>query len=83
QGVGYRSFVASTAKKYGIRGFVKNLPDGSVEILAYAQRETLLAFEKEITQYSEGMAEITGVEKTYDEKQNSDEDDFPDFTIEH
>ncbi len=33
-GVGYRKFVKSVADKYGINGYVRNVYDGSVEILA-------------------------------------------------
>jgi acylphosphatase len=34
QGVGFRFFAINMAKKYGIRGWVKNLYDGRVEIEA-------------------------------------------------
>jgi len=34
QGVGYRSFVAGCARSAGLHGYVRNLPDGSVEIVA-------------------------------------------------
>ncbi|MFW5894390.1 MAG: acylphosphatase [Bacillota bacterium] len=34
QGVGMRFHVSNTAKKVGVSGFVRNLPDGSVEIVA-------------------------------------------------
>jgi acylphosphatase len=34
QGVGYRQFVAECAHATGIHGSVKNLPDGSVEMVA-------------------------------------------------
>lgn len=34
QGVGYRSYVCSTALSMGINGFVRNLEDGTVEIVA-------------------------------------------------
>ena len=32
QGVGFRYFVQDTASKAGLRGFVRNISDGSVEI---------------------------------------------------
>lgn len=38
QGVGYRYFVRRTAVALGLRGYVKNLPDGSVEVLAEGER---------------------------------------------
>lgn len=34
QGVGFRSFVNHTATAIGVRGWVRNLDDGSVEVLA-------------------------------------------------
>ncbi len=35
QGVGFRAFVRRNAKRLGIKGFVRNLPDGfTVEIVA-------------------------------------------------
>ena len=44
QGVGFRHSTASEARYRGIKGFVKNLPDGSVYIEAEAAREQLNAF---------------------------------------
>ncbi len=34
QGVGFRYFIQYTAKELGVSGYVKNLDDGTVEILA-------------------------------------------------
>ena len=34
QGVGYRYFVLECARTTGVHGYVKNLPDGTVEIVA-------------------------------------------------
>lgn len=41
QGVGYRYFVLHRAKALGLRGFVRNHEDGSVEIVAQGPRERL------------------------------------------
>ncbi len=41
QGVCYRAFTAEQAGQLGINGTVRNLPDGSVEIMAEAQQEAL------------------------------------------
>lgn len=45
QGVGYRYFAAKQAEQLGIAGFVRNLPDGSVEVVAEAPDEALARFE--------------------------------------
>jgi acylphosphatase len=41
QGVGFRWFVARHADQLGIRGFVRNLYNGSVEVTAIAERSLL------------------------------------------
>ncbi|MCE9626533.1 MAG: acylphosphatase [Candidatus Eisenbacteria bacterium] len=41
QGVGYRAFAASEARPRGIAGEVRNLADGSVEVLAHGRRQAL------------------------------------------
>jgi acylphosphatase len=38
QGVGFRYFVYRLAQNYPITGYVKNLPNGDVEILAEGER---------------------------------------------
>lgn len=43
QGVGYRDWVVRTAQRSGITGWVRNLKDGRVEILAAGTEEALLA----------------------------------------
>jgi len=44
QGVGYRYFVEECARATGVRGYVKNLPDGSVEIVAESSPASLADF---------------------------------------
>ena len=48
QGVGFRWFVERAARRVGLRGEVRNLADGSVEILARGERENLATLEREI-----------------------------------
>ncbi len=42
QGVSYRAFVKKFADQKGIKGYVKNLSDGSVEVVADGIRDDLL-----------------------------------------
>lgn len=38
QGVGFRYFTYSIANKYGLRGWVRNLSDGSVQVKVQGER---------------------------------------------
>lgn len=44
QGVGFRWWTRREAARFGVRGTVRNLPDGSVEIQAAARPEALSDF---------------------------------------
>lgn len=44
QGVNFRSFVRSGARELGLTGWVKNLPDGRVEVLAQGEKSDLDLF---------------------------------------
>jgi acylphosphatase len=44
QGVGFRYFVQARAIKHGVGGWVRNLDDGSVELLAEGEADALDAF---------------------------------------
>lgn len=48
QGVGYRKFVKREARNLGLRGWVRNLEDGSVEALALAGQSALNDFESRL-----------------------------------
>jgi acylphosphatase len=41
QGVGYRAFIGECARATGVHGFVKNLPDGTVQIVAESSQASL------------------------------------------
>lgn len=45
QGVGYRYFVMREAAALGVSGFARNLPDGTVEVIAEAADDVLAQFE--------------------------------------
>ncbi len=61
QGVGYRYFTKRKADLYGITGFVRNLPDGRVEVYAEGDPEVLNEFEKELWK-GPAFAKVTSVE---------------------
>ena len=41
QGVGFRWFLAANARPMGLHGWVRNQPDGSVELMAEGERDAL------------------------------------------
>ena len=48
QGVGYRYFTQRIALRLGVRGWVRNLPNGDVEVYAEADRAILSSFRQEL-----------------------------------
>lgn len=49
QGVGFRAFTRREAAALGVRGTVRNLPDGRVEIYAAADPEVLERFRERVS----------------------------------
>jgi acylphosphatase len=50
QGVGFRWFTIERAEVEGIRGWVRNLPNGDVEVMAEGETESMERFERAIRQ---------------------------------
>lgn len=50
QGVGFRYFTYGIAEKHEILGYVRNMKDGSVEVVAQGKEENLSDFEQELFQ---------------------------------
>jgi acylphosphatase len=48
QGVGYRYFAQLMARAEGLSGWVQNQPDGSVEVMAEGDGESVLRFEAKL-----------------------------------
>ena len=73
QGVGYSAFTRNRAKMLGLRGFVKNLPDGRVEVYAEGEEGAL----KELLDYLKKgpvLARVDGVEYEFVEPRGEYED---------
>jgi acylphosphatase len=61
QRVGFRMFVVDNAQVLGLEGWVRNMRDGGVEILASGPEERVLAL-LEICKEGPPLAEVTGIE---------------------
>jgi len=81
QGVGYRWFVQRTAQELGVKGFVKNLPDGRVEIVCECGEEKLEEFKQKISRKSSSFFG-PNVEKITVEKLSRGARAFEGFKIE-
>ena len=56
QGVGFRWFVREQARRWGVRGWVRNRPDGSVEIAAAGADESLAGLLAAVRRGPDGAA---------------------------
>lgn len=61
QGVGYRYYAVGEARKLGLIGYVKNLPDGNVEVYAEGERGVLEEFLKSM-RVGPVAADVSGVQ---------------------
>jgi acylphosphatase len=59
QGVGFRWFVRERARRLGLSGWVRNLPDGSVEVLASGEVGQLDLLRGELLRGPEGAIVAT------------------------
>jgi acylphosphatase len=51
QGVGFRATAVTLAQEFPIHGYVRNLPDGEVEILVEGERDHVEAFLAAVRDY--------------------------------
>ncbi len=62
QGVGFRYFAQRRAEQLGVRGYVKNLPDGRVEVYAIGSPEKLAEL-RQLLEIGPRSAHVTAVEE--------------------
>jgi acylphosphatase len=65
QGVGFRYFAMREANAYGLNGYVKNLPDGSVELQVEGEKEIIERF-KSILEKGPGYSDVDRVDIVYE-----------------
>ncbi|MER3403205.1 MAG: acylphosphatase [Armatimonadota bacterium] len=61
QGVGFRWFVYEHATQLGLTGYVRNLSDGSVEVVAEGEESTLQGFVADVLQKGPPGAKVVEV----------------------
>lgn len=66
QKTGYRARVADFAGMLGLMGFVENLDDGRVKILAEGNEDKLKWFEDAIN-FNDSLIQVTSIDKEYSE----------------
>jgi len=62
QGVGFRWFTVRRATEHGVVGWVRNLPDGRVEVLAKGPVTSIMQFEDALA-LGPHMARVENVDK--------------------
>jgi len=60
QGVGFRDFTARAARELSVVGWVRNLPDGSVELVAEGKDDAVAELQKKVSKGPSG-ARVDGV----------------------
>jgi acylphosphatase len=75
QGVGFRFFCRDAAKSRGVRGWVRNLPDGNVELEAESDELTLIGLRNRIAQ-GNGWSRVDRVECVSMTPRGVDEEGF-------
>jgi acylphosphatase len=72
QGVGYRAWAIETARRLGLRGWVRNRADGSVELLATGSDQAVAAM-IEAARAGPRAAQVGAVAVAYDEDDGAQE----------
>ena len=78
QGVGYRFFVLNQARLYDVKGYVKNMPDGTVQVVAEGKKGMVKDFVERL-RIGPLSAHVTGVDVKWDEKDSG----FTEFRLQY
>jgi acylphosphatase len=78
QGVGFRFWVHTQARKLGITGWVRNLPDGRVEVEAAGSEDQLFEMEQLLWK-GPTLSRVDDVQITYTHVEKA----FKEFSITH
>jgi len=78
QRVGYRYVVQDTARRLGVKGYVQNMPDGTVKIIAEAPENVIQRF-VEALKVQEPPANVESIQVTYSKPTG----EFQFFTIKY
>jgi len=75
QGVWFRAYTEKTARRYGVTGWVKNLPDGKVEAVFEGKRENVERMVTWCREEGSPGSRVSNVE-VEEEKYRGEFDDF-------
>ena len=78
QGVGYRFFVLNQARLYDVKGYVKNMPDGTVQVVAEGDKGIVKDFVERL-RIGPLSAHVTGVDVKWQEKDSG----FTEFRLQY
>lgn len=76
QGVAYRWFAEDRARERGLKGYVRNLPDGRVEMVVEGEKGEIEGLEERLWE-GPRLAKVEDVEISWEEYKG----DFEDFEI--
>jgi acylphosphatase len=74
QGVNYRATARSKARELGVKGYVKNMPDGSVELKAYGEEDDI----NELIEWCRQGPSAASVNDVQANRKDASAEEFPD-----
>ena len=78
QGVGYRFFVLNQARLYGVKGYVRNMSDGTVQVVAEGEKGIVKDFIDRL-RIGPLSAHVAGIDVKWDEKDSG----FTEFRLQY